>query len=723
MSFLNPGLLWGCLLFLVPIIIYLIFQRRIKEMDWAAMQFLMDIMEQKRKTTIEDLLLLLLRILMILFLALAVARPLFQSDTMASMMGSEGDIVLLLDNSYSMGSTLGAQTRWDKAREYAVKVINEQPSGTGVSIVLANTLPDPIVADFSNDYSLLEETTRSLEISALGSNWPSSLTTARDLLKESQKGLKKLYIVSDFQQQDWLELDDNTQSMLRDLNENYDVSLVAVGDNTQENVSAVRLRLSAGAMRTGSRATFAADVMNHGSELAENLPVDFIVDGDVVESSTVSVAPQQTTSIRFHYEAIEDGLHEASVRIRGDTLLEDNEAFLPFEVVESISVLSITEGENDYGFLPTYFIDLALNPFTEGHNNEEAIYQFEDTNVSELTGSDLSQYDFICMSGVKLVSSLEAQKLREYVHAGGGLLIFLGNETDVPTYNQNMYNDGKGLFAWPLNVDKISKSRDQSSMRMHAANLSHPIWNGLVDHQNDYLKHVKIYETYTFNKGSEEFAIPLANLIREGDEEGAVNNSDNPIIVDFSKGRGHCIVVGTSSDLSMNDFISHPVFVGFINQTVKYARSFKSGDTVITAGLSAKRFVNFQSSQANYAVTSPSGDTFILPVTIDGEEYRVELPELRESGFYNMVNQSDSSDSAIIAVNAPSAEGNIISTDPEALKTLIPEAQLSVINATQSEELDATFGSGNTELATLLLFLVLLCWIGENYLAHRISKR
>ncbi|NRA38239.1 MAG: BatA domain-containing protein, partial [Planctomycetes bacterium] len=37
MSFLNPALLGGLLFFLVPIIIYLIFQRKIKEMDWAAM--------------------------------------------------------------------------------------------------------------------------------------------------------------------------------------------------------------------------------------------------------------------------------------------------------------------------------------------------------------------------------------------------------------------------------------------------------------------------------------------------------------------------------------------------------------------------------------------------------------------------------------------------------------------------------------------------------------
>ena len=691
------------------------------------MQFLMDIMEQKRKTTIEDLLLLLLRILLLLLLALAVARPILDSGAMTDLIGSDADVVIVLDNSYSMGTTIGGQSRWDKAKEFAVNIIDTQSSGSGFCLLLASELPDQIIAEFSNDPSLVMETTRGLSLSSLGSNWSSSLAAITGLLKTSNKSLKKVYIISDYQKEDWYNLDQSVLKMVKDLHNDVQLTMVNVGDNTQDNLTAIRLRLSAGAMRTGTKAVFAADIQNSGTEMAEDVPVDFLVDNVVIESSTISIGPEQTGTVRFKYEALEDGLHEASVRIRSDTLENDNKAHLPFRVVESISALSVSEGENNFGFLPTQFIELALNPFNEGSESDEAIYNFQNISISDIAGEDLSQYDFVCISGVNAVSSVEANILEEYVQMGGGVLMFLGSETDIPTYNSNLYDDGEGLFSWPLAVDKITEENEKDAMRLRAYNLSHPLWHGLIDRQNDYLKNVKIYSTFTFLKGSEERAIPLADVITSGENASANDNtsSNNPVIVDFSKGRGHCIVVCSSSDLSMNDFISHPVFVGFINQSVKYSKSFRAGDSVVTAGSTATRFVDFQSSQANFVCSSPSGEQSILPVTVSDNEYKIELSELREAGVYQLVNQNDASEMSYIGVNVSANEGKISSLESAAVAALFNETEVNVINASTTSEIEnaTAGGGGGAELAALLLFLVLLCWIGENYLAHRISKR
>ncbi|RMD77932.1 MAG: hypothetical protein D6820_10815, partial [Lentisphaerae bacterium] len=61
MTFLNPFLLSGLALVSVPIIIYLLHRRKIRKLEWAAMEFLLDIVqEQQKRFQLEEWLLLLL---------------------------------------------------------------------------------------------------------------------------------------------------------------------------------------------------------------------------------------------------------------------------------------------------------------------------------------------------------------------------------------------------------------------------------------------------------------------------------------------------------------------------------------------------------------------------------------------------------------------------------------------------------------------------------------
>ena len=111
MQFLNPALLAGALLFAVPLLIHLLNRQRHKRRPWAAMEFLMRAYQKQRnRLRRENLLLLLLRCLIPIMLALAIARPLLQ-DAMALLTGG-GTVhhVFVVDSSYSMGLRVeGAQ--------------------------------------------------------------------------------------------------------------------------------------------------------------------------------------------------------------------------------------------------------------------------------------------------------------------------------------------------------------------------------------------------------------------------------------------------------------------------------------------------------------------------------------------------------------------------------------------------------------------------------------
>jgi hypothetical protein len=142
LDFLNPALLLGGLLFLVPLVIHLLNRQRFKRRPWAAMEFLLAAYKkQRRRLRRENLLLLLLRCLIPIVLAIAIARPLFRSDALPSALGgSNSHHILVLDATGSMGMELvGATTPFERARAVASALLDRiraRESAPRVSLIV-----------------------------------------------------------------------------------------------------------------------------------------------------------------------------------------------------------------------------------------------------------------------------------------------------------------------------------------------------------------------------------------------------------------------------------------------------------------------------------------------------------------------------------------------------------------------------------------------------------
>ena len=126
MQFLNPALLAGALLFAVPLLIHLLNRQRHKRRPWAAMDFLLRAFQKQRnRLRNENLLLLLLRCLIPILLALAIARPLMQEA--AALLAGGGTVhhVFVVDGSYSMGLRQdGAQSPYERARALVGRMLD-----------------------------------------------------------------------------------------------------------------------------------------------------------------------------------------------------------------------------------------------------------------------------------------------------------------------------------------------------------------------------------------------------------------------------------------------------------------------------------------------------------------------------------------------------------------------------------------------------------------------
>src|SRR4051794_22403802 len=106
LSLLNPLLIWGTALGVIPIIIHLLNRRRFRRVEWAPMRYLkLTIQRNRRRIQIEQLILLLVRIALPVLLFVLLARPLVNPTGLERWFGAGGRVshVLLVDDSLSMG--------------------------------------------------------------------------------------------------------------------------------------------------------------------------------------------------------------------------------------------------------------------------------------------------------------------------------------------------------------------------------------------------------------------------------------------------------------------------------------------------------------------------------------------------------------------------------------------------------------------------------------------
>src|SRR3954468_17225261 len=111
MTFLQPFILWGLPLLLVPIIIHLVNRMRHRTVHWAAMRFLLQATQTSTShAKLRQFLILALRVLAVIALVLFLGRPLAGGWLGWALAPAPDSIVLLLDRSASMESRAPGQT-------------------------------------------------------------------------------------------------------------------------------------------------------------------------------------------------------------------------------------------------------------------------------------------------------------------------------------------------------------------------------------------------------------------------------------------------------------------------------------------------------------------------------------------------------------------------------------------------------------------------------------
>src|SRR5450432_1398364 len=146
MTFLTPAFLGALALVGIPLLIHLIRRRKLKIVQWAAMEFLRQSQKKQRKRLrIEELILLALRMLIVATAVLAFARPVLRALGVPILsQNTHVYAIIVLDNSFSMSARgTDARTSFERAKVAANEVVTRVlRDGDSVSVVLLSDKPE-----------------------------------------------------------------------------------------------------------------------------------------------------------------------------------------------------------------------------------------------------------------------------------------------------------------------------------------------------------------------------------------------------------------------------------------------------------------------------------------------------------------------------------------------------------------------------------------------------
>lgn len=135
MAFLNPTLAFAALACIAaPIIIHLLFRRKRKPVAWGAMKFVLEAFKRhKKRLRLEQLLLLAARTLAVLFLALAVGRPMLAGARPADSRRAR-DLTIVIDNSLisqTRPGGPGTASELEASKQTALRILDSLDTARG----------------------------------------------------------------------------------------------------------------------------------------------------------------------------------------------------------------------------------------------------------------------------------------------------------------------------------------------------------------------------------------------------------------------------------------------------------------------------------------------------------------------------------------------------------------------------------------------------------------
>lgn len=766
MSFLNPALLAGTALFLVPLVIHLLNRQRHKRRQWAAMEFLLRAFKkQRRRLRRENLLLLLLRCLIPILLALAVARPLLQRAGVLAQGGTVHHVVVL-DASYSMGLRQGGGgSPFERGRTLVGRLLDrlegEAEQNPKLTLVSAGVHPRFLVRGDLNLQSARAQWLRLQKPEDAAADLGEAMAQVTALVEAGSEPQTVVYLFTDLQARALgkalatpaatatgaqapptaADFKDTLRDQVERLQARADVQLhlIDVGPFAEsgrggvaDNLQITELRALDPVIVARVANTLLVTVKNRGQATA-TAQVALEVDGQSPTRKLLTLEPGAEAEAEFQVVFRDTGRHRLRASLGGDELEADDDRFLAVDVRDRVRVLLVDgEAGGDPLQANDWLWQSRLDPsHGEGPPDITRFQVIACDTLALLTGQQQpQQYDVTVLANVDRLNDRAAAALGQALAAGKGVLLALGNRVDPVSYNLQL-GGGSAAALLPFELQRQAGA-DQGAGVERTAVLrvpTHPVFAEFEQQlDREVLQAVPVYHWFTVAAGSvAESATVLATL---------TDPEQSPLLVARNAGEGRllCWLSAPASEyrpLRWNRFDDPIVSFPLLHGIVKWLALPATDSFQAEVG-----------SQLSCSVAGrPENPEVVLPERDGGQKVPVSdetrpllsgrylLPPFlhtQYAGFYTYELQLERDNgqehlSLPFAVNVDPAEGELRYAAHQDLGEALGIDRV-LPNRLPS---DAAAGAepDNNELAPALLLGLLLFVLGEAAMARFVSVR
>ncbi len=507
-TFLNTAFLFTAFAALLPLIIHMISRRRVDTIDFSSIRFLKQLERKRiRRVRIRQILLLIIRSLILLFAALAIARPTLRGAFEGGVSThARTSVAIVIDDSASMSRRANGGVLLDEAVATGRAIARLLSGGDEAFLLTASSPTGIVVRDGTFSPDVLADELDGLGSTEAGTDYRRAVATALEYLGASRNLNRELYVVGDMQQSGWerevgpsAEMSSETGRPGEIAGDDVRVYLIPVtGPTGNCAVTSVRLERRYGG--TPGMYAVVAEMRNLAARSCE-IPVRLFVDGIQVGQTGVTMDAGGGGSAVFSTAVDVNEWHSGWVEIPADVLDVDNRRYFVIHPEERIEVLvvrsdgapqsggrvgapegsgrvgapegggrvGVPEGSGRVGvFDDAYYIERALDPTHSGVRFRPVML-----TTAALAHQEQGRFPVVVLADIDRLDDAGERWVERHLSGGGGVLAVLGGGTDIRYWNTELLP----LLAGGSILAPVER---RSGVRLAPVSTGHPLLAGLV---------------------------------------------------------------------------------------------------------------------------------------------------------------------------------------------------------------------------------------------------
>jgi len=664
MHFIYPAFLFALLTLAIPVIIHLFNFRKFQKVNFSNVQFLKEIQEQQSsRRNLKERLILTSRLLALVFLVFAFARPFIPGQN-ADVAGKQNVVSIFVDNSYSMQTLNREGALLDDAKQKAKEI---------ASAYNINDRFQLLTQDFEGKHQRLlsrdelNDAVDQVKTSPQSRRLQQIISRQQSLLTTQPGATKSAYIISDLQK--------NMADKPLKADSSIAYSFIQLKAGNLPNVTVDSVWLLSAIHRPGESEKLVVRLHNYAGEKAEKIPLKVLINGGQKALGSYTVAARSVQNDTLSFMGLRAGWQQGEVQLQDNPITFDNKFHFSFNVAQQMPVLLIDAGTAN-PYLKAVF---AADPFFKAQ-------RVPDGNVDY---AGLSTYPLIVISDVKAISTGLAQQLKIYVSKGGTLVVFPSGDADLANYRSFLQGTNA---AYPEKlITEISK--------VSALNRQSPVFKNVFESfpQNPDLSAVKKYYQLSTTHGTADNLMTLTG--------GQV------FWAGYNSGKGKVYVAAVPLDEEFSNLPRHALFV-----PVLFRIALLSGHDMplfYTLGQDEALEVPPVQVTEKQLLKLNKGDQSTIPDVRqqEGGTLLYVSDQLHEPGIYTLKKQD--STLATLAFNDSRSESDMTYLAPAVLKQFMPKSSALITGGNASLKGIVAETNLGTQLWKLCIILALIFLAAE----------